>query len=620
MEIYSVYGPIKSDIPPPIVEDHDDLEKYLIAFSGGGAKGLVHIGAFHHLKDTNKGIASVAGTSAGAIIAALISVGYKPDELLTKNGDSPLWDDVKINFKDLNYLSDVLENDKFNHLTLLYNYFRNREWLSLILNIYGKKETKTFFLKSASIFFVFIVALLLLSQSNVFGASALSMILAALAGVSATLIISFNYLKNVLKKANFGVENGICNLSKVEEIIEFALRRKIIGRVNSGPVCFGELTDIPLKIVATNISDGEPALFSTESTPGASVSKAVAASICLPYVFPAQKIEGKYHYDGGIVSNLPAWVFEEEKLIAPNLRAIAFNVQEVIESDKAKAETGIIENLFLSLLSAHQSIGLRSLVDLQEVVLKTDFNLLKFRFSRTEAARIVKQGQAGSAIIEDLYTSVPDLYCSLADQIRKKIAADITALLRLHNAPLEKLSAKRLRVAFAVQDPKRPGLMWIKFSSGFRNSKDKGIMIPVKTSTAGLAFSSEKVILTLMGKSTTGILNGPTDSYVRGIIDQKIKWIAGVPIKVKELNKDGVSTTVRKIVLTVDSFDDIFTDIPLAFSSGKEKEWDRILRREIRKTIESVLNSHIRSNKNPKEKPSIEKLFPRLEYAASKHI
>lgn len=51
-------------------------------FKGGGAKGLVYPPALHELRARGVWFESVAGSSAGAITAALIAVGYGPLELI----------------------------------------------------------------------------------------------------------------------------------------------------------------------------------------------------------------------------------------------------------------------------------------------------------------------------------------------------------------------------------------------------------------------------------------------------------------------------------------------------------------------------------------------------------
>jgi NTE family protein len=50
--------------------------------SGGGAKGLFHIGVLKALESNNIPVDYVSGTSMGAIVAGLYSIGYTPDEMI----------------------------------------------------------------------------------------------------------------------------------------------------------------------------------------------------------------------------------------------------------------------------------------------------------------------------------------------------------------------------------------------------------------------------------------------------------------------------------------------------------------------------------------------------------
>ena len=52
-------------------------------FEGGGAKGITHLGALKALDDVEMARLGVAGTSAGAIVAALSAVGYSAEELFS---------------------------------------------------------------------------------------------------------------------------------------------------------------------------------------------------------------------------------------------------------------------------------------------------------------------------------------------------------------------------------------------------------------------------------------------------------------------------------------------------------------------------------------------------------
>ena len=59
-------------------------QKVGVVMSGGGARGLAHIGVIKALEENNIPIDYIAGTSMGAIVAALYSMGYTPDEMIEK--------------------------------------------------------------------------------------------------------------------------------------------------------------------------------------------------------------------------------------------------------------------------------------------------------------------------------------------------------------------------------------------------------------------------------------------------------------------------------------------------------------------------------------------------------
>lgn len=109
-------------------KNQKDRKEYLkigVALSGGGAKGLAHIGVLREIEELGIKIDCISGTSMGAIVASLYAVGYSLDEIeefLTKND----WNSVvsgkfvkndyklekKINSKE--YTLTAKYDDKFN--------------------------------------------------------------------------------------------------------------------------------------------------------------------------------------------------------------------------------------------------------------------------------------------------------------------------------------------------------------------------------------------------------------------------------------------------------------------------------------------------------------------------
>lgn len=65
---------------PRITADGDEVPKLALVMKGGGIKGLAYVGALEYLRDEYK-FNWYVGTSAGAITAILLAVGYEVEEL-----------------------------------------------------------------------------------------------------------------------------------------------------------------------------------------------------------------------------------------------------------------------------------------------------------------------------------------------------------------------------------------------------------------------------------------------------------------------------------------------------------------------------------------------------------
>ena len=52
-----------------------------LVFEGGGVKGIGLVGAYSVLEERDYQPVNMAGSSAGAIVAALVAAGYSADEL-----------------------------------------------------------------------------------------------------------------------------------------------------------------------------------------------------------------------------------------------------------------------------------------------------------------------------------------------------------------------------------------------------------------------------------------------------------------------------------------------------------------------------------------------------------
>jgi len=78
-------------------------QKVGLVLSGGGAKGIAHIGIIKALEENGIPIDYVAGTSMGAIVGGMYAMGYTPDEMIQmlKSNDFKRWTtgEVETNYK-----------------------------------------------------------------------------------------------------------------------------------------------------------------------------------------------------------------------------------------------------------------------------------------------------------------------------------------------------------------------------------------------------------------------------------------------------------------------------------------------------------------------------------------
>lgn len=62
------------------MREHNNF-KYTCLFGGGAIRGAAHVGVLNALNDLNIELTTLAGSSVGAMVAALYAVGYSPEEL-----------------------------------------------------------------------------------------------------------------------------------------------------------------------------------------------------------------------------------------------------------------------------------------------------------------------------------------------------------------------------------------------------------------------------------------------------------------------------------------------------------------------------------------------------------
>lgn len=101
------------------------------------------------------------------------------------------------------------------------------------------------------------------------------------------------------------------------------------------PIKFSDLI-LPTYVVATDLSGMRPKIWSTKDTPDAKVAMAVRSSCSIPLFFEPVESGNDFFVDGGMLSNLPSFVFADHRSdTALGGRILAFRL---IEDEKLKTE------------------------------------------------------------------------------------------------------------------------------------------------------------------------------------------------------------------------------------------------------------------------------------------
>ena len=261
----------------------NDNRPVFVVLEGGGAKGVAHIGALQALEELGYKVEGIAGASAGALVAALYALGLSSREII-----------------DAENKKHVLQKLDIEDATKIVG--SGWKWIALARFLVGPR----------GVCLVLAVVVLTLVSMIVAQLSALSTVGIVVGVALLTYFLTRRVLGGLARLDKFvDCFDQLAKMRLGSEIGERARFRHFAPGSNGRPV---------LKLVATDITRGTMELFSPEKTPDVPVSEAVAASICIPIIFRSRKItEGlpdgntRHFLDGGLVSNLPAWAFDNDR-------------------------------------------------------------------------------------------------------------------------------------------------------------------------------------------------------------------------------------------------------------------------------------------------------------------
>ena len=387
------------ELNPSEVWNQQNKQYSNIAFSGGGAKGAIMMGAIEPLETRGiiQEINGISGSSAGSIVGGLIATGAKAKdfERLSKTPlTSLLGSGIELP-KEMKLSSDGEPLYK-----LLQSEIRNN-----VLDRFCEYEIKGTELKydndSTELHYKLINIELVerLENQNNLTKEQKKQIIKSQESAEKDLE---DFYKNKLKLSDQELQKRMSN-SKTITYRDLKTLRK------NYPETFKDLN-----VTATRISDKELVVFNAENHPDTEIALSIRASASFPVVFEDVEIDGVRYFDGGFRDNIPQderYFKKDERTLVlafiddknlKNLNAIHEGGDKKIEKPKRGFTGGVINTVKMSAVSsAHSSAVLSSFAHSGNT--SSIFGITSF-LSSTFKIPILKDGRKMANILDESNT------------------------------------------------------------------------------------------------------------------------------------------------------------------------------------------------------------------------
>lgn len=593
---------------------HDRQERYYISFAGGGAKGLVHVGALKYLEEQNLNICGVSGASAGALIATLHAIGYRADEIVGEHGRSRLFTDIrntdycrKKGLSEIRGIDALFNQGLMNTLKLMRLPIPPSLKLLRAAASFGSPLELICWVLTRFIMAVCLGGGVAGFSSRLIAEPVSAVLLGGLAGALVcfaclylTLTSAKSAVGELLDSAGDKVLSGLSDIEIFRGIFAELISRKVHGD-SKKVVTF---KDVPkLHIILTDVHNGQAVAFSSKTHGSHSVADALCASMAIPGLFGIQNIDGDDFYDGGVVSNLPAWVFGMDARMDSRAKVIAINIVSDEKKRRADIETlkegrglkrlsAAVSLLGEALTGGSQKIHLRAENGIREFVIPTSLGTPDFDADADQRASAVENGKIALSRMMEFCRSGPEAYARLCDIIRDDAVGILQDIYKLLNSSVV-VSRENVRVSVAMPAYQRPDLIRLKFSSGFyRYSElmkrwiphpDLGLVLPADRSIAGKAIVSNAPIFQRLSHSDVGFLDINDDHDTICKILEEVSWVYAEPIKTEGAGD-------QTYAISIDGVKGL-TDFEEYTDEGEAKALREYFFETVRKSIELNLTS-----------------------------
>lgn len=519
------------------------------AFAGGGAKGLVHVGALAALKKRKVEIVGYAGTSAGAIVAALAAVGFEPDEIIHPSDPKSILQRLQEHDDSLREPTDLFGQGGWKVI---------RRYRAL----HGLLNARIVFLTLATLIGLVIASTVAVS---ILGPWAAGFAMVIWGGAVAIVLAEI-----------YRALGGLARLETLRGALDKLVAEKASLNRQILMSDFNGETLPRLKIVAADLTGRRLELFSCESQETTPVADAVAASICLPVIFGIWRIGAARYVDGGIVSNLPAWPFDEERQLDLEAITVAFDIGKP-NDDVPKAPStltwpaAILDTaMFGSRMLSRRAVGLSELI-----TFRPSIDMMAFDLGSKEVRQELDNAtKFALAEIDKRLFSYPETYERACEAVIQPTEQFIAA-----SGVLAGPRSGRVRVAVALPPEGFRNSLRLRFVANFADDPDQMVLVPLEGSFVGAAWKSKQPRIFIKDARTGRFpadfdMRTPNRRALRRYFWRDLEWSLCVPI----CGADGEP----RCVVTVDGSDRLV-------DSKKTRSAFDDLAVEVRKVFEPIV-------------------------------
>jgi len=479
-----------------------------VALAGGGAKGVVHVGALKALERQHVKFQGLSGTSAGAIAATLKASGFDADDIADPRTGRTIFDELASIDPGMTSATDLFGRAGWIRIRILRRLARG--W-GLHLLLFGGASS----LLGPVAVLVFWHGAPRLAEHVAGGVLLVSVVTSAILG--------------------WTLLGGLADLSRFRSALARLLERKLFPLEPGRRVTMGDFDGVSrplLKIVAANISTRRLTLFSAERSPKVEVADAVVASIAIPVLFRLPRLDGEVHADGGIVSNLPAWPFDEERELDPDAYTVAIEIGEPAGTVRI-GRRGWVASLVRTALFGSSELNLRAVSRSEMITLETDVELLDFDRGRLELLATVASATraAEATVVAELFRRPAILReaCVVTRTLFDETFAAQPSLLKAGRR------TGRVRVAVAIPDGGHTRSLRLRYADGYDGCSDERILLPIAGTVAGKAWIENLPRFEVAPLPASLSLPDPCDTLRRAMVWKDLAWTICIPISTNDM-------------------------------------------------------------------------------------